>query len=60
MALLAAARETVAEIENLVRRINRTNGATDLEPGFTVTDAIARRDALALRRRLVTAVADAA
>lgn len=58
--LLAEARAVTEEIEGLVRRINRTNAATELEPGLTVTDAIARRDALALRRKVVSAVADAA
>ena len=58
--LLAEARRVVEEIEDLVRRINRTNAATELEPGLTITDAIARRDALAQRRMVVTAVADAA
>lgn len=59
-ALLTRAAEVVDEIEDLVRRINRTNAATELEPGMTLTDAIARRDALASRRRLTAAVADAA
>lgn len=59
-ALLARADEVVGEIEDLVRRINRTNAATELEPGMTLTDAIARRDALVSRRRLAAAVADAA
>lgn len=58
--LLTEARAVTDEIEGLVRRINRTNASTQLEPGLTVTDAIAQRDALALRRKLVTAVADAA
>jgi Family of unknown function (DUF6847) len=58
--LLAQARATADEIEALIRRINRTNAATELEPGVTITDAIAQRDVLALRRKLVTAVADAA
>lgn len=60
MELLAQAREVTGQVEELVRRINRTNAATVLEPGVTVTDALSRRDALALRRKLVTAVADAA
>jgi hypothetical protein len=42
-----------------VRRINRTNAATELEPGVTITDAIARR-ALAQHRNVLAAVADAA
>jgi hypothetical protein len=58
--LLTQARELAGELESLIRRINRTNAASDLEPGMTITDAIARRDTLALRRRVVTAVADAA
>ena len=58
--LLAQARTTVDEIEILVRRINRTNCATLLPSGQTITDAIARRDALKSRRRLESAIADAA
>lgn len=48
------------ELESLIRRINRTNAATDVEPGFTLTDAIARRDVLRLRRTLYVAAAEAA
>jgi len=58
--LLAEARAVTDEIEGLVRRINRTNASTQLALGLTITDAIAQRDTLALRRKLVTAVADAA
>jgi hypothetical protein len=58
--LLAAAVGITTEIEDLVRRINRTNASTELEAGLTITDAIAARDALGLRRKVVTAVADAA
>jgi hypothetical protein len=58
--LLGEARGVTEEIEGLIRRINRTNAATELEGGLTITDAIARRDALALRRKVITAVADAA
>ena len=50
----------VAEIESLVRRINRTNASTELETGLTITDAIARRDALASERAVIASVADAA
>ena len=60
VALLADARAVCDEIEGLITRINRTNAATDIEPGVTITDAIARRDVLGLRRRLVVAVADSA
>ena len=59
-ALLAQAREAIAEIEALVRQINRTNAATELEPGRTITDAIAHRDALKARLKLENGIADAA
>jgi hypothetical protein len=58
--LLAQARSICDEIEDLVRRVNRTNSSTEIADGLTITDAIAGRDNLALKRRLVTSVADAA
>jgi hypothetical protein len=58
--LLAEARAVTDEIEVLVRRINRTNAATELEPGVTITDTIAARDMLAKRRGVIASVADAA
>lgn len=59
-ALLTEALAVVDEIEGLVRRINRTNASTELEAGLTITDAIARRDALAAKHRVVSGLADAA
>lgn len=59
-ALHAEALVVVDEIERLVRRINNTNAATELEPGLSITDAIARRDALSSKHRLTSALADAA
>src|SRR5690349_20462310 len=41
--LLAEADRVLAELEDLIRRINRTNAATMLDEQTTVTDAIARR-----------------
>lgn len=58
--LRGEALEVIDEIETLVRRINRTNAATQLEPGLTITDAIARREALASKLAVVTALADSA
>jgi hypothetical protein len=58
--LLAEADRVLTELEDLVRRINRTNAATRLDQEMTVTDAIARRDALRQRHALYTSVADAA
>jgi hypothetical protein len=57
--LLVQAGEACAELESLIRRINRTNAVARLGAG-TITDAIARRDILKLRHSVVTAAADAA
>lgn len=57
--LLAEAAHLLQEIETLVRRINHTNSQTPFE-GASLTDAIARRDALLRTRRLYAQVADAA
>jgi len=57
--LLAEAGEVLAELESLIRRINRTNAAIAVEGG-TLTDALARRDVLRLRHGMVTSAADAA
>jgi hypothetical protein len=47
------------ELEDLIRRINRTNPATRIGPESTITDALARRDVLRARHSVVAA-ADAA
>ncbi len=58
-ALLTEANDVLGELESLIRRINRTNAATVIEGG-TLTDALARRDILRLRHRVLTTAADAA
>lgn len=58
--LLAEAERTLVELEHLMARINRTNLATEVEPGRTLTDALAARDVLAMRRKLYADTADAA
>jgi hypothetical protein len=58
-ALLTEANDVLGELESLIRRINRTNAATAIEGG-TLTDALARRDILRLRHRVLTTAADAA
>jgi len=57
--LLTQSSQVCAELESLIRRINRTNASAHLGAG-TITDAIARRDVLKLRHGLITAAADAA
>ena len=58
--LLAEAGAVLDELEDLIRRINRTNAATRIGPEGTITDALARRDVLRARHSVVTAAADAA
>jgi hypothetical protein len=58
--LLAEADTLIDRLESLIRRINRTNAATDLGADGTLTDALARRDVLHLRHSLLIAAADAA
>ena len=59
-ALLVQVGAVVSELEQLIRRINRTNAATQIGPEGTITDALARRDMLRTRHSVVTAAADAA
>lgn len=60
VSLLAEAGEVLNQYEALIRRINRTNAATAIGADGTLTDALARRDALRLRHSVLTAAADAA
>jgi hypothetical protein len=59
-ALLAEAGVVLDELEDLIRRINKTNAATQIGPEGTITDALARRDVLRIRHSVVTAAADSA
>jgi len=60
VALLAEHERLAARLESLIARINAANLATEVEPGLTMTAALARRDVLRLRHRLRTDLADAA
>jgi hypothetical protein len=59
-ALLADLLRSADELERLIARINRTNIATGLPDGRTLTDALARRDVLGIRQLAVRQLADAA
>lgn len=59
-ALLTEADQILVRLEELIRRVNRTNSRHEIEPGVTITDGIARRDVLRLRRGLYASLADAA
>jgi hypothetical protein len=58
-ALVATAQDVLAELEDLIRRINVTNAAATIEGGTTLTAALAERDVLRMRFALLTSVADA-
>jgi hypothetical protein len=57
--LVAEAERVAGELEELIARINATNLATEIEPGMTITRALAHRDVLRMRRQLRTDLADA-
>ena len=59
-ALLAEAERVARELADLVKRINRTNSATPFGDGQSLSDALAERDALGLRFRLYSELAEAA
>jgi predicted negative regulator of RcsB-dependent stress response len=59
-ALLSEVENVIDEYETLIRRINRTNAATTMGADGTLTDALARRDALKWRHHVLKTAADAA
>ena len=59
-ALLGEFEAMAGELERLIAQINRTNLATQLPTGETLTDALAKRDILALRQTVLRQVADVA
>ena len=48
------------ELSSLIKRINKTNSTTLLQEGLTISDALAERDVLALRREVYSGLAQAA
>jgi hypothetical protein len=59
-ALLAELKEVAGQLEDLVARINKTNLATSIGDGRTITDALARRDHLTILQTAIQKVANAA
>jgi hypothetical protein len=55
--LLAEAERVAADLERLIAAINRTNLQIELEPGVSMTDALAHRDVLGLRRAVLAEAA---
>jgi hypothetical protein len=58
--LLAEFDRLTGDLEVRVLQINVTNLATEVEPGVTMTAALARRDALRARHRMLIELADSA
>ncbi|MBD7969994.1 DIP1984 family protein [Paenibacillus gallinarum] len=48
------------QFESLVQKINRTNSQTEYGEGMTITDALARREKLQLKRSVLSDVMDTA
>lgn len=59
-ALLAEFERVANELTDLIQRINRTNAATPVTGGGTMSDALAERDMLALRHTAYRELAAAA
>jgi hypothetical protein len=47
------------ELEDLIKKINKTNSQTTLEDNVTLSDALAKRDALGLKRSIYNSLIDA-
>lgn len=58
--LLAEAARLATGLERLIAAINRTNVQIELEPGMSLTDALAHRDVLGLRRAMLAEAAQVA
>jgi hypothetical protein len=58
--LLAEVERLLGELTALIGSVNRTNLSVHLPDGTTLTDALARRDALALHYAILSDLADAA
>jgi hypothetical protein len=58
--LLAELEGLAAELADLIKRINRTNSNTEFDAGRTISDALAERDMLGLRRTVFASIAEAA
>lgn len=59
-AMMAELDATVNELVELIKKINFTNSRTTLEDGMTISDALAQRDTLLLKRSVYDSLVDAA
>ncbi len=58
--LIKELEQTLHELTNLVKQINKTNASTKFQAEMTLTDALAARDALSLKRNILNALIEAA
>ncbi|HEY9875846.1 MAG TPA: DIP1984 family protein [Candidatus Obscuribacterales bacterium] len=59
-ALIAELDAIVDELTDLIKRINKTNSLTTLHDNMTITDALAQRDTLLLKRSVYNSLVNAA
>lgn len=59
-AMIAELDATVNELVELIKKINATNSRATLEDGMTISDALAHRDTLLLKRNVYDSLVDAA
>jgi methylphosphotriester-DNA--protein-cysteine methyltransferase len=59
-ALIAELDSTVSQLTELIQKINKTNSLTELEGDLTISDALAQRDLLILKRSVYSSLVQAA
>ncbi len=59
-ALIREAEDVASDLNVLIQRINRTNARTSFDGTRTLTDALADRDVLLIRRKIYAEAAEAA
>src|SRR5689334_12571881 len=58
--LLEELERTLSTLMDLIKRINKTNSATEFEAGKTLSDGLAERDVLLMKRNAYSQLAEAA
>ncbi len=58
--LLRELDRTASQLERLIKQINRSNAATEIDEGRTMTDALAERDVLMSKRGVLQALVNVA
>ena len=58
--LLNELERLLSELETLIRKINKTNSLTSFQEAVTLSDALAKRDVLLMRRTVYSSLAEVA